>query len=119
MNKYEYLVPVAVVAFGLWACGDDSTSSADCLTPDCFAQAGSSSDAVDFGLSSATVPDLGLSSSVDAVLLSSSSLDSAGQKNPDSNGSALGSSSSVAGPVVGSSATAPLSSAGPVATSSS
>ena len=119
MNKYKYLVPVAVVAFGLWACGDDSSSSAECLTSDCGTQAGLSSDAANLGLSSATVPDAGISSSVDAALLSSSSLDSAGQKNPDSNGSALGSSSSVAGPVVVSSATAPLSSAGPVATSSS
>ncbi|MBR2090397.1 MAG: hypothetical protein IJ905_08565 [Fibrobacter sp.] len=119
MNKYKYLVPVAVVAFGLWACGDDSTSSAECLTPDCFAQAGSSSDAVDVGLSSATVPDLGLSSSSAAdepksvASMSFSTSDGPDVVVIDSL------SSSEAGPVAGSSASAPLSSAAPDAASSS
>lgn len=36
MKKWKYFVPVAGLAFGLWACGDsDSSSSAECLTPEC------------------------------------------------------------------------------------
>ncbi len=124
MNKYKYLVPVAVVAFGLWACGDDSSSSAECLTSDCGTQAGLSSDGAGLGLSSATVPDLGLSSALDGAGVSSSSFfkDSIPMPpkpldGPDSVN--INSSSAGVGPVAGSSATAPLSSAGPVATSSS
>ena len=121
MNKYTHLVPAAVVAFGLWACGDDSTSSAECLTPDCFTQAGLSSGMNDPGLSSGA-PDLGLSSSMDEVGLSSSSSKDSVPHPPkplDPDSVVINSSSAGAGPVVGSSGSAPLSSAGPEATSSS
>ena len=124
MNKYKYLVPVAVVAFGLWACGDDSSSSAECLTSDCGTQAGLSSDGAGLGLSSATVPDLGLSSALDGAGVSSSSFfkDSIPMPPKPLDGPdtvVINSSSAGVGPVAGSSATAPLSSAGQVATSSS
>ncbi|MBP5440703.1 MAG: hypothetical protein J6Y14_07305 [Fibrobacter sp.] len=115
MNKYKYLVPVAVVAFGLWACGDDSSSSAECLTSDCGTQAGLSSDAADLGLSS-SVDVAGTSSSsfvIDSLVLPPPPLDGPDVVVIDSL------SSAGTGPVVSSSATAPLSSAGPVATSSS
>lgn len=37
MNKRKYLFPVAVVAFGIWACGDDSSSpTAECVTEECL-----------------------------------------------------------------------------------
>ncbi len=118
MNKYKYLVPVAVAAFGLWACGDDSTSSAECLTPDCFAQTGLSSGMVDPGLSSGSVvPDLGLSSSSAADEPKSvASMSFSTSDGPDV---VVIDSLSSAGTVASSSASAPLSSAGPVATSSS
>ena len=106
---------MAVVAFGLWACGDDSSSSAECLTSDCGTQAGLSSDAADLGLSS-SVDVAGTSSSsfvIDSLVLPPPPLDGPDVVVIDSL------SSAGTGPVVSSSATAPLSSAGPVATSSS
>ena len=123
MKKWMKLMPMAVAAFGLWACGDDSTSSAECLTSDCGTQAGLSSEAGVFGLSSAITPDLGLSSSVDAAGASSSSFfkDSLVEPPPplDDPKIVVIDSLSSAGAVAGSSASAPLSSAAPVATSSS
>jgi len=116
MHKYTHLVPAAVVAFGLWACGDDSvSSSAQCLTPECFANALSSSGMVpEDGLSSSAIDGLDASSSSIASLESSSQ----GDIGPISAGNESSSSGEV-GPVVGSSGSAPLSSAGPEATSSS
>ncbi len=116
---------MAVVSFGLWACGDDNTSSpAECLTPDCSAQTGLSSEGADFGLSSsAIVPDAGVSSSSDgSVPMSVATLSS--PSIADGPNVVHDSLSSAAGPVVGSSGSAPLSSpalssAGAVATSSS
>ena len=118
------LMPVAAAAFGLWACGDDSTSAAECLTSNCGAQAGLSSGMADPGLSSGSVvPDLGLSSSVDAAGESSSSfIFETLSFSPTFDGPPtveLNSSSAGVGPVAGSSDSAPLSSAVPDAASSS
>ena len=119
------LMPLAAAAFGLWACGDDSTSSAECLTSDCNAQAGLSSEALDPGLSSGSVvPDLGVSSSIDAAVASSSSFfkDSLPKPPTPADGPdtvVINSSSAGVGPVAGSSDSAPLSSAGAETTSSS
>ena len=39
MNKWKILMPVAGLAFGLWACGDDSSAnSAECTTEECLIQ---------------------------------------------------------------------------------
>ena len=121
MKNWKCLLPVAGLAFGLWACGDDSSSSAECLTADCAAQTGLSSDAFGLGLSSsATAPDLGLSSSV-----SDTSATNAGQGptgNPESAASTnpnAGSSGSGSNPAASSADAAPLSSAVVEATSSS
>jgi len=112
------LMPMAVAAFGLWACGDDSTSSAECLTSDCGTQAGLSSEAGVFGLSSAVTPDLGVSSSsaVDELRSVASMSFSALDDGPSI---VIIDSLSSSRTVAGSSASAPLSSAAPEATSSS
>jgi len=111
-------MPMAVAAFGLWACGDDSTSSAECLTSDCGTQAGLSSEAGVFGLSSAVTPDLGVSSSsaVDELRSVASMSFSALDDGPSI---VIIDSLSSSRTVAGSSASAPLSSAAPEATSSS
>ena len=116
---------MAVVSFGLWACGDDNTSSpAECLTSDCSAQPGISSDGTNYGLSSGTeAPDFGLSSSIDVAGASSSSFFKDSLLKPpthaDGPDSVFINSSAGTGPVVGSSGSAPFSSAGAEATSSS
>ena len=116
-------MPVAAVSLGLWACGDDAASSAECLTSNCGAQAGLSSEVADFGLSSsATVPDGVSSPSAGDVPMSVATMSSpSGAEGPDI--VVLDSLSSAAGPVAGSSDSAPLSSpalssAGPVVASS-
>ncbi|WP_295067746.1 hypothetical protein [uncultured Fibrobacter sp.] len=43
MNKWMKVMPVAVAAFGLWACGDEAmTSAAQCTTKECLEQVGQS-----------------------------------------------------------------------------
>ncbi|MCQ2062413.1 MAG: hypothetical protein MJY99_03645 [Fibrobacter sp.] len=40
MKTWKYLIPLASVAFGLWACGDESNaSSAECTTQECLEKA--------------------------------------------------------------------------------
>ena len=119
MKKWMKLMPMAVAAFGLWACGDDSTSSAECLTSDCGTQAGLSSVAADPGLSSGTVvPDLGVSSSsADDVPRSVASM-SFSTSDDGPNIVEIWSSSDGAS-VAGSSDSAPLSSADSAVASSS
>ena len=36
MKKYKYLLPVAVIAAGFWACSDDNTTTAECVTEQCL-----------------------------------------------------------------------------------
>ena len=106
MKKYTYLVPAAVVAFGLWACGDEALSSAvQCTTKECLESALSSSGMVpEGGLSSSAIDGLDASSSSVASLESSSQ----GDIGPISAGNESSSSGEV-GPVVGSSDSIPLS----------
>ena len=105
MNKFKNLVPVAVVAFGFWACGDDALSSAaQCTTKECLENAWSSS---------GNGPDNGgmSSSSIDEAAGTSSS--SAGTESPDSSSDssiATSSSSGDVGPIAGSSSSTPISS---------
>ncbi|WP_290740051.1 hypothetical protein [Fibrobacter sp. UBA3718] len=54
MKKWKYMFPFALVAFGIWACGED-TSPVECTTPECLGDQG--------GLSSAGDSLLGSSSS--------------------------------------------------------
>ena len=118
MKKWMKLMPMAVAAFGLWACGDDSTSAAECLTSNCGTQAGLSSEVGVFGLSSAVTPDLGVSSSsaVDELRSVASMSFSALEDGPSI---VIIDSLSSSRTVAGSSASAPLSSAAPDAASSS
>ena len=36
MKKYKYLLPVAIIATGFWACGDENTTATDCTTEQCL-----------------------------------------------------------------------------------
>lgn len=36
MNKRKYIFPLAVAAFGLWACGEDNNSTTACVTEQCL-----------------------------------------------------------------------------------
>lgn len=36
MKNWKYLLPVAVVAAGFWACSDDNTTATDCVTEQCL-----------------------------------------------------------------------------------
>ena len=36
MNKYKYLLPVAIIATGFWACGDENTTATECTTEQCL-----------------------------------------------------------------------------------
>lgn len=36
MNKRKYIFPLAVAAFGLWACGEDNDSTTACVTEQCL-----------------------------------------------------------------------------------
>ena len=36
MKNYKYLLPVAVIAAGFWACSDDNTTTAECVTEQCL-----------------------------------------------------------------------------------
>ena len=36
MKKYKYLLPVAVIAAGFWACSDDNTAGTECVTEQCL-----------------------------------------------------------------------------------
>ena len=95
MKKYSYLVPAAVVAFGLWACGEDSTSPvAQCTTKECLESAWSSgSNVPDDGASSSSLAEnLGESSS--ATGAGSEDLSSsAGTQDPLSSSEAVAASS--------------------------
>ena len=100
MNKIKYLVPVAVVSLGLWACGDDKTSSpAECLTAECLENGGSSSGG------SEPADDLSSSSFENQSGESSSATGSEG--NPNSSGDGQSQSSS-SGNAVSSSGDAPV-----------
>ena len=147
MKKYTYLVPAAVVAFGLWACGDEALSSAvQCTTKECLESAWSSGSNVpgDGGMSSSSLSGNSGESSSDGAAVgggsSSSDVSSAGSTQGSSSsadvavssssalvassGSGDGtSSSSVAKPVSSSSVTPPVvsssSAEAPVVSSSS
>ena len=85
------VMPVAVAAFGLWACGDDAmTSAAQCTTKECLEQVGQSSGIISGGESS--------SSSATETLAESSSDGASGEVASSSSesldGSTSGSSSS-------------------------
>ena len=80
-------MPVAVAAFGLWACGDDAmTSAAQCTTKECLEQVGQSSGIISGGESS--------SSSATETLAESSS-DGASGEVASSSSVALGGSTPV------------------------
>ncbi|WP_163437848.1 hypothetical protein [Fibrobacter succinogenes] len=36
MKKYKYLLPVAIIATGFWACGDENTTATECTTEQCL-----------------------------------------------------------------------------------
>ena len=36
MKKYKYLLPVAIIATGFWACGDENATATDCTTEQCL-----------------------------------------------------------------------------------
>ena len=36
MNKWKYLLPVAVIAAGFWACGDENNATSECVTEQCL-----------------------------------------------------------------------------------
>ena len=113
-------MPVAAVSLGLLACGDDASSSAECLTSNCGAQTGLSSEVADFGLSSSdAVPGAGVSSPSAGDVPMSVATMSSPSISEGPNVVVLDSLSSAAGPAAGSSDSAPLSSAAPEATSSS
>ena len=85
------VMPVAVAAFGLWACGDDAmTSAAQCTTKECLEQVGQSAGVISGGESS--------SSSATETLAESSSDGASGEEASSSSesldGSTSGSSSS-------------------------
>ena len=85
------VMPVAVAAFGLWACGDDAmTSAAQCTTKECLEQVGQSAGIISGGESS--------SSSATETLAESSSDGASGEVASSSSesldGSTSGSSSS-------------------------
>ena len=85
------VMPVAVAAFGLWACGDDAmTSAAQCTTKECLEQVGQSAGVISGGESS--------SSSATETLAESSSDGASGEVASSSSesldGSTSGSSSS-------------------------
>ncbi|MBQ7081550.1 MAG: hypothetical protein IJM92_18205 [Fibrobacter sp.] len=104
MIKYTHLVPMAVVAFGLWACGDDNVSSAaQCTTQECFEKywSSSSGNVLEGELSSSAVDGLDASSSSNGSLESSSQ----GDIGPIS----AGNESSSSGAVIGSSDSTPIS----------
>ena len=92
MKKYTYLVPAAVVAFGLWACGDDALSSAaQCTTKECLESAWSSgSNAPDDG---------GISSSSVEGAVGENSSSSAEAVPPESSGNPVVTGSSSSGDV--------------------
>jgi len=95
------LMPMAVAAFGLWACGDDAmTSAVQCSTKECLEQLGQSyGNALGESSSSSTVAENPVDSSSDTGALgeaSSSSGDDLGGSTPgsSSSGDVLASSSS-------------------------
>ena len=92
MKKYTYLVPAAVVAFGLWACGDEALSSAvQCTTKECLESAWSSgSNAPDDG---------GISSSSVEGAVGENSSSSAEAVPPESSGNPVVTGSSSSGDV--------------------
>ena len=119
------VMPVAVAAFGLWACGDEAvTSAAQCTTKECLEQVGQSAGIISGGESS--------SSSYAENSVESSSDDGSGSQGPDSSADAQSptsssdvaissgaSSSSVLGPQLSSSSDAlPGSSSDAVSSSS-
>jgi len=110
MKKWMSLVPMAGVAFGLLACGEDSVSSAtQCSTPECFASALSSGISPEEGSSSSSYEALGNISSSDAVsggALSSSSESVGGNASGSSSSGDVLVSSSGEAPVVSSSSVA-------------
>ena len=119
MNKRKYLFPVALIAIGLWACGEETNVGPEtCTTPECLA-----AQETDPGASSAVIPgeDPTSSGAVDTTPNSSAVGSSAVEPGPES--SALGpveSSSSVFEPlsssvVPGSSAVEPVVSSSSVA----
>ena len=117
MKKRKFLFPVALVAIGLWACGEETNVGPEsCTTPECLA-----AQETDPGASSAVIPgeDPTSSGAVDTTPNSSAVGSSAVEPGPES--SAVGpveSSSSVVEPL--SSAVVPGSSAvEPVVSSSS
>ena len=121
MKKTKIFVPLAGIAFGLWACGGDNTATSECLTEECLTeqygafnadsanqalqdsinQANGISSAMDLFGSSDAVPGLSsdaqIPGSSDAVALSS-----AGMEQPGSSGIVAGSSSSTVVPPVSS-----------------
>lgn len=36
MKRYKYLLPVAIIATGFWACGDENTTATECTTEQCL-----------------------------------------------------------------------------------
>ena len=36
MKTYKYLLPVAIIAAGFWACGDENTTATECTTEQCL-----------------------------------------------------------------------------------
>ena len=80
-------MPVAVAAFGLWACGDEAmTSAAQCTTKECLEQVGQSAGIISGGESS--------SSSYAENSVESSSDDGSGSQGPDSSADAQSPTSS-------------------------
>ncbi|WP_072827341.1 hypothetical protein [Fibrobacter sp. UWB12] len=120
MNKWIKVMPVAVAAFGLWACGDEAMSSAaQCTTQECLEQVGQSAGIISGGeSSSSSYAENSVGSSSDKVPDSSADVQSP-TSSSDVAVSSGASSSSVAGPVLSSSSEAlPESSSNAVSSSS-